>query len=149
MADNSFLAKLINFAPEHFSFTLQLGFGDEKQYQYFLDLFHDQEFRLFKVREKPKKIKDATDKQIRYWYACVRNILKFYDVETDSENMKTMHLQLKKRYLPVTYIEVGIVQLPLIPSLTELTLEEMAEGLDNLIEDYLKLGLDLRKYTLS
>jgi hypothetical protein len=149
MTESNFLAKVIHFSPDHFTITLQVCFTEEKDFNTILDVVNSKHILSFKVKDRAKKHNPATDKQIRFWYACVRNILKFYDVDVDSENMKTLHLQLKKKYLPVTYINVGLVQLPLIPSLTEIALTDMREGLDNLIEDYLKLGLDLKKYSLS
>jgi hypothetical protein len=148
MADRDFLAKMVEFDPKRFTFTFQLCFADEASFLQLYDTFFDEEVRTFKFKDKPKKINPATDKQIRFWFACVRQILLHYEIEPDKENMNTLHIQLKKKYLPATFIDVGLIKMPLIPSITEMSIADMAHALDNIITDYLQLGLDLQKYRL-
>ena len=147
MSNNpTFLGKLIDFDFVRYTVTLEVGFVTEDDFARIIEILREDKFKNFELKTKGRKVNPITDKQIKFWYVCVTQILKHYKAIFDKDTIDTLHRTLKMKYLPVKVLNLGSVSIPQIPSLTEVSKEDMRIAIDNLVEDYKKLGLDLTKW---
>jgi hypothetical protein len=86
------------------------------------------------------------------WYACITTLLKYfnkkYELELTRANKDALHYEMKRSFYPCTYIDLGGTEpIPRVPSINDLSFDQLFEATAKLIATYTDMGVDFDAYT--
>lgn len=137
----NFIGKPIHIDYKESLVTFEIAFVDENIYSSLEQaVLKDKFMRL--TTHSLRKFNSITHNQLKYWFVILNKILEHYNVPVNSENMMSLHYELKKEYFPVEYITMGNLKIPQIPSINSMSKESMIQILDRIINDYELLNVN-------
>lgn len=137
----NFVGKPIYIDYNQMLVTFEIGFIDENVFTS-LEEYIDKEEFIRLTSHSLRKFNYLSDKQHKYWFVLITHLLKHFDVPINSENIMGLHYELKKAYFPVEYIVMGSIKIPQIPSITNISKQQMRDILDRIVNDYQLIGLN-------
>lgn len=139
-----FLSKVKSFDKKAYEVTLELLFLDEDIVTYLEELETSGKAFLSNVKSYHRK-ETTSDAQRKKWFVCVSKILDHNKITLTAEEIKGLHYELKISYFPCKFVKIGNKDIPIPPSINDLTQEEMGECLQRLILDYSQLGVNFEE----
>jgi hypothetical protein len=137
----NFVGKPIYIDYNQMLVTFEIGFVDENTFTSLEEHIEKDEFiRL--TTHSLRKFNYLTDKQHKYWFVLITHLLKHFNVPINSENIMGLHYELKKAYFPIEYIVMGSIKIPQIPSINNISKNQMRDILDRIVDDYQLIGLN-------
>ena len=110
----------------------------------------------FIIKDKPIKMKVTplhgkkakTMEQHRKWFKMVHQILEHFQKEDpgiliNADAIKALHEDLKRSTFPLRSMKIGSTDIPIIPSITDLSLNDLREAIQKVIDRYSHLVIGL------
>jgi len=85
-----------------------------------------------KFPSKDKK----TFKQQKKWYVTLREILKANNIFITAERMSMLDEALRRSCFPCKFVNFEDTKIPYVPNMRELTMDEMSDAIQKLLERY-------------
>lgn len=138
------LGKIKSFNMDTMELILEVAFVDEMVLENIESFIREN--KLSRVHINRSKVQELmTYEQQKKWFVMLKKILQFYQVPANSKNILALHIEFKKNLFPVRRIQIGDKFIPDIPSLTELSKEQLSEGIQYLYDTYTPLGVNFDK----
>jgi hypothetical protein len=146
-----FLSKISKFDKVKGTIELDLSFFDDDLFEYIEKCYEDKSVIKSSLKKTKSSVDSRTVRQHRKWFCCVGAILDFYAKRDgtifDAQNRRALHEELKKSIFPVRKIKIGDLQIDSVPSINDLTVDELSKALATLLERYMAIGVDFEQYS--
>ena len=119
-----------------------LLFPSESLLEYFAEIDPMQIIEVSFKKGVSKLRRPKTQPQHNKWFAVLTEILLHHKREEDPyakvsvKELNLFHKEMKKQFFPCGQIKIGTLEIPSVPSINDLSLEELGEALSNLIHTY-------------
>lgn len=145
MQDQRFLGHILNYDPVTNIVTLKADFLDPEKQEIIEQLCQSKDEFAFSFKKPFKKSKMYW--QLKKYFLMIKHILIGFKVTPNSEVVKALDMEHKKRCFPVQMMDVGGQVIPIVKSKADMSFDEMQYLTDELIETYreilIKEGVDL------
>ena len=145
-----FISKISKFDKVNGTVELSLSFFDDDLFEFIEKCYNNNSAIKANLKETKSTLDSRTARQHKKWFCCLGAILAFYsekyDTVFDSSNRRALHEELKKSIFPVRKVKIGDLEIASVPSINDLSMDEMSLALSTLIERYTLLGVDFEKY---
>lgn len=147
----NFFSKVVSFDEEKCQIVLDIYYADDEFWEYVKDIFTQEEILRTIFKSKVRKFDAKTWEQHKKWYACITTMMKYYNkkvgLELTKENKDALHYQMKRSFFPCTYIDLGGESpIPKVPSINDLSFDQLFEATAKLISTYMDIGIDFDEY---
>ena len=137
MQDERFLGHIHRYDPIKQVIEIQVDFMTPEQLEIIENIMKDKfEFSFF--FSKPFR-RSKSYAQLKKYYLLLSKILTKLEVFPSSDNIKAFDLEIKKTVFPTQMIEVYNKKIPVIPSKSNMTVEEMSQMIEVVEESYGKI----------
>lgn len=132
----------LTLTPSNFSVSFSILFPSESLLQYFAEVDPDQVIEVVIRKGVTKVRRPKTLPQHRKWFVTIHEILLHHKKEDDpyakitAKELNDFHYEMKKQFFPCAPIMIGPIQIPGVPSINDLSVEELSDALSNLIDTY-------------
>lgn len=121
--EEKFLSKIIRFDPQTRYLTLRLDFLTPDKQEALENLIKDDAELNFCFNKAYRRSK--TYPQLKCYYGMLNEILKKLDVFPDADTIRALDLEIKKNVFPAQFLELYTVKIPLVPSKSNMSVEEL------------------------
>ncbi len=122
--------------------TFQLAFFDENNLQDIERLIKDGTMRKMILAGTRLNYDSMSYEQQKKWFVSVKLIIEHHNGVPSGENILLLHKELKKDIFPVRMKSIGDIEIPSIPSIRDLSWEELNGCIQELHERYEQLNIN-------
>lgn len=140
---NEFMAKPIKWNGDLSEVTLSTKFMSPDQVQTLIDFINEDKY--IKIKVSLIKQLSKSYKQLQKYYADINKILSAIGVEITKDNVQTIDYELKKSVMDCEVKIVDGKPFIIVPSKSNMTVEQMNYLIQKLEETYSFLGIDFSK----
>ncbi len=140
---NEFMAKPIKWNNDLSEITLSTKFMSPDQIQTLIDFINEDKY--IKIKVSLIKQLSKSYKQLQKYYADINKILSAIGVEITKDNVQTIDYELKKSVMDCEVKIVDGKPFIIVPSKSNMTVEQMNYLIHKLEETYSFLGIDFSK----
>lgn len=140
---NEFMAKPIKWNNDLSEVTLSTKFMSPDQIQTLIDFINEDKY--IKIKVSLIKQLSKSYKQLQKYYADINKILLAIGVEVTKDNVQTIDYELKKSVMDCEVKIVDGKPFIIVPSKSNMTVEQMNYLIQKLEETYSFLGIDFSK----
>ena len=128
------LGHIIDYDPKSDVIMIKVDFLEPDKQQIIEDLYANKNEFSFWFKKPFRKLK--TYPQLKKYFRLLKEILLKANIEPLSESIKTLDVEMKKSCLPCERIIIGDKEIPIVPSKANLTVEQMASLIKEVMERY-------------
>lgn len=142
MQNAFFKATDITFNPETFKGQFSLLFPTESLLEYFAEVDPNQIIEVSFKKGTAKLRRPKTQPQHNKWFAVLTEILLHHKRQEDpyakvtAKDLLLFHREMKRQFFPCGQIKIGTLAIPSVPSINDLSVEELGEALSAIIQQY-------------
>ena len=140
---NEFMAKPIKWNNDLSEVTLYTKFMSPDQIQTLIDFINEDKY--IKIKVSLIKQLSKSYRQLQKYYADINKILSAIGVEITKDNVQTIDYELKKSVMDCEVKIVDGKPFIIVPSKSNMTVEQMNYLIQKLEETYSFLGIDFSK----
>lgn len=134
-----------------YTVTVGVGFLEPYQIEQLEKMKETMEPVKLTIQPVNKTVKMKTLPQHRKFFAMLRDILKWKKkkdstVRINALAMRIVYDEVRKSYFPIRTINLGLEEVFTVPSIRELTMDELREVIDSMYNDYAEVGVDFDEY---
>jgi hypothetical protein len=139
---------------KEYTVTVGVGFLEPYQIEQLEKMKNTMEPVKLTIQPVNKTVKMKTLPQHRKFFAMLRDILKWKrskdsTIVINALSMRIVYDEVRKSYFPVRIVNLGKEEVFTVPSIRELTMDELREVISNMYNDYSELGVDFDEYKKS
>lgn len=135
-----FHGKIQSFDTTHNLVTIRASFLTPEEHEGLQHIIESG--KIQKISSKDLRKKSMTYDQQKKFFVDICKILLFFKIDPNPENKRALYEQEKRACFPITYLELAGERIPSIPSITDLSLEELNYAIEKLEERYSDLGVN-------
>lgn len=138
--DEKFLGHIVAYDPVKQTISVKLDFLSLDHMAVIEEMSREPKAFAFCFKKPFRRSK--TWEQLKKYHALLKNILLKNEILVKAENMKTLDDCIKRAALPCDWIECDGVRIPVIPSKTDMSKEQMNYLISWVLQNYSYLKLE-------
>ena len=144
MSDERFLGQIINYNPDKDIVTIKTNFMTEEKKEILFDLFKSN--RIFSFVFKKAYKEEKSYKQLKTYFMLINQILDKLDIPKDKDIIAEFDKQILTTMFPCRFIDVLGQSIPIPPSKADMSKEDFALLISNILDTYSSLNLIIESY---
>lgn len=142
--DEKFLGEIVSINPNNDIISIKPAFLTEEKKKILYEIYNLKKHFSFSFKKPYKESKTA--KQIRTYFMLLGQILDKLDIPRDKDIMDEFDRQILTTLYPCRFINVLGQQIPVPPSKSEMSKEEMSILIQNILDSYKELELKIEGF---
>ena len=136
-AEERFLGNITKFDPVRQTMEIQLDFLSVEQQEIIENMLKEKSEFSFWFNKPFRRSKSYA--QLKKYYLLLNTILKKLEVFPDADTIRAFDLEIKKTIFPTQTLEVYGTKIPVVPSKSNMSVEEMQHMIEVVQENYAPL----------
>jgi hypothetical protein len=142
--DERFLGDIVYINPDNDIISIKPLFLTEEKKKTLYEIWNSKKSFSFAFRKPYKESK--TTKQLRTYFMLLNQILDKLDIPRDKDIIDEFDRQILTTLYPCRFIGVLGQQIPVPPSKSEMSKEDMSILIQNILEAYKELDLKIEEF---
>jgi hypothetical protein len=140
--DEKFLGKIVNIVDN--TIVIKVDFLTEEKREILYDIYN--QGKTFSFQFKKPYRENKTTQQIRTYFMLLGQILDKLDIPIDKDIINEFDKQILTTLFPCRYLEVFGQSIPIPPSKSSMSKEEMSLLISNILDAYSELNLKIESF---
>ena len=136
-AEERFLGNITKFDPVRQTMEIQLDFLSVEQQEIIENMLKEKSEFSFWFNKPFRRSKSYA--QLKRYYLLLNTILKKLEVFPDADTIRAFDIEIKKTIFPTQILEVYGAKIPVVPSKSTMSVEEMQHMIEVVQENYAPL----------